>query len=62
MTYCFTQISHYLRCPRSYRHRYLDGWRCQYCGSRKGVQVHHISPRSQLGNDAEYNLITLCSR
>ena len=22
-----TQISQYLRCPRSYRHRYLDGWR-----------------------------------
>jgi hypothetical protein len=27
MNYSFTQISHYLRCPRSYRHRYLDGWR-----------------------------------
>jgi len=27
MTYSYTQLSHYLRCPRSYRHRYLDGWR-----------------------------------
>ena len=27
MNYSYTQISHYLRCPRSYRHRYLDGWR-----------------------------------
>jgi len=27
MTYSFTQISQYLRCPRSYRHRYLDGWK-----------------------------------
>src|SRR5713226_7298271 len=27
MVYSFTQISNYLRCPRSYRHRYLDGWR-----------------------------------
>ncbi len=27
MTYSSTQISQYLRCPRSYRHRYLDGWR-----------------------------------
>jgi len=27
MTYSFTQIFNYLRCPRSYRHRYLDGWR-----------------------------------
>jgi len=27
MTYSYTQISQYLRCPRSYRYRYLDGWR-----------------------------------
>src|SRR5271167_4745969 len=27
MTFSYTQIAHYLRCPRSYRHRYLDGWR-----------------------------------
>jgi len=27
MTYSFTQLSQYLRCPRGYRHRYLDGWR-----------------------------------
>src|ERR1700677_3053565 len=27
MTYSFTQISQYLRCPRRYRYRYLDGWR-----------------------------------
>ena len=26
MTYSYTQISQYLRCPRSYRYRYLDGW------------------------------------
>lgn len=26
MIYSFTQISRYLRCPRSYRYRYLDGW------------------------------------
>src|SRR5205807_4610256 len=25
-TYSYTQISHYLSCPRRYRHRYLDGW------------------------------------
>jgi len=24
--YSYTQISQYLRCPRSYRYRYLDGW------------------------------------
>jgi hypothetical protein len=27
MTFSYTQIAQYLRCPRSYRHRYLDGWR-----------------------------------
>ena len=27
VTFSHTQISNYLRCPRSYRYRYLDGWR-----------------------------------
>jgi PD-(D/E)XK nuclease superfamily len=27
MIYSHTQIANYLRCPRSYRYRYLDGWR-----------------------------------
>jgi len=27
MTYSYSQLSQYLRCPRSYRYRYLDGWR-----------------------------------
>src|ERR1700674_4919015 len=27
VTFSYTQIAQYLRCPRSYRHRYLDGWR-----------------------------------
>ena len=27
MQFSYTQIAQYLRCPRSYRHRYLDGWR-----------------------------------
>ena len=26
MAYSYTQISHYLTCPRRYRYRYLDGW------------------------------------
>ncbi len=38
-----------------------DGWRCQHCGNRTNLQVHHIQPRSHLGKDAEENLITLCS-
>jgi CRISPR/Cas system-associated exonuclease Cas4 (RecB family) len=27
VVYSYSQISRYLRCPRSYRYRYLDGWR-----------------------------------
>ena len=27
MTFSYTQIAQYLRCPKSYRYRYLDGWR-----------------------------------
>ena len=37
-----------------------DGWRCQFCGSTSGVEVHHIEHRSQGGSDREENLITLC--
>jgi 5-methylcytosine-specific restriction endonuclease McrA len=38
-----------------------DGWRCQSCGSRTDLQVHHIEARSHLGDDSEQNLITLCA-
>src|SRR5579864_2328007 len=27
MKYSYTQIAQYLRCPRSYRYRYLEGWK-----------------------------------
>ena len=36
-----------------------DGWRCQVCGSRQNLQVHHKQLRSQQGSDS--NLITLCA-
>jgi 5-methylcytosine-specific restriction endonuclease McrA len=39
-----------------------DGWRCQFCGSRTELQVHHIQSRAQLGADSVENLITLCSK
>jgi 5-methylcytosine-specific restriction endonuclease McrA len=38
-----------------------DGWRCQLCGSRRNLQVHHKQLRSQQGDDEEANLITLCA-
>ena len=28
-----------------------DGWRCQFCGSISGVEVHHIEYRSHQGSD-----------
>src|ERR1019366_1561784 len=37
-----------------------DGWRCQSCGCIEGLQVHHIEPRSRLGDDTAENLIALC--
>jgi len=38
-----------------------DGWRCQECGSMRDLEIHHMKRRSQLGDDAMDNLITLCS-
>ena len=46
------------------RHQVLrrDGWRCQSCGTLANLKVHHRELRSQSGDDAEQNLITLCTR
>ncbi len=38
-----------------------DDWRCQVCGSRQNLQVHHKQLRSQQGDDDDSNLITLCA-
>jgi 5-methylcytosine-specific restriction endonuclease McrA len=38
-----------------------DGWRCQRCGAMRDLHVHHMQPRSSLGDDSEVNLITLCN-
>ena len=38
-----------------------DGWRCQLCGSKENLHVHHKQLRSQQGKDEESNLITLCA-
>jgi 5-methylcytosine-specific restriction endonuclease McrA len=38
-----------------------DGWRCQFCGSTKNLQIHHKQFRSQSGGDSEQNLIALCA-
>jgi 5-methylcytosine-specific restriction endonuclease McrA len=38
-----------------------DGWRCQACGARVNLEVHHKQHRSQAGDDSELNLVTLCA-
>jgi hypothetical protein len=40
---------------RELRERVLrrDGWRCQFCGSMKNLEVHHQQFRSQSGSDTE---------
>jgi len=38
-----------------------DGWRCQKCSSLENLQVHHRTRRSQQGDDALENLVTLCA-
>ena len=44
-------------------HRVLerDRWHCQDCGSSKDLHVHHLKKRSNLGDDALDNLITVCA-
>jgi hypothetical protein len=37
-----------------------DGWRCQVCGTRSYLEVHHQQFHSRSGSDTEENLITLC--
>lgn len=38
-----------------------DGFKCRHCKFRNGLAAHHIIYRSQGGDDASWNLITLCS-
>ena len=38
-----------------------DGWRCQLCGTRINLHLHHQVFRSQGGSDSQENLITLCA-
>jgi len=37
------------------------GWRCQACGVRRRLDVHHVVKRSQGGSDFDLNLlVALC--
>lgn len=35
--------------------------KCELCGTRRGLEVHHIIPRVCGGTDAKENLIVICS-
>jgi 5-methylcytosine-specific restriction endonuclease McrA len=39
-----------------------DGWRCQSCGKRSNLEIHHKEFRSHSGHNSEENLITLCTQ
>ena len=52
--------------PEEYRELKLkifkrDGWKCQHCGRRDQLEIHHLVRRSRSGADCEENLIVLCS-
>jgi hypothetical protein len=40
-----------------------DGWKCRNprCKSRNNLSAHHVIFRSEGGDDASWNLITLCA-
>ena len=40
-----------------------DQWRCRVpiCQSRKNLHAHHVQFRSQLGDDIDKNLISVCN-
>lgn len=40
--------------------RLRDGDHCRFCGSSRGLQLHHVMYRSEGGPDEASNLITLC--
>lgn len=37
-----------------------DGFACVLCGRADGLQIHHVTPKSQGGPDESWNLVTLC--
>ena len=37
-----------------------DGWRCQLCGGRRQLEVHHVQFRARGGADLADNLMALC--
>jgi 5-methylcytosine-specific restriction endonuclease McrA len=38
-----------------------DNFQCRHCKNRNGLHPHHVTFRSQGGNDDMNNVITLCA-
>ncbi len=61
----YTSYAEYLETPHWQRIReamlWLAGERCQVCKSQKGLEVHHASGYSCLGNETPDDLIVLCN-
>ncbi|WP_354699753.1 HNH endonuclease [Paraconexibacter sp. AEG42_29] len=38
-----------------------DDWTCQYCGSRSGLTVDHVIPRSKGGSSDWNNIVACCA-
>lgn len=39
-----------------------DNWTCCSCGKKVKLQVHHVKPKRNGGEDVIENLITLCAK
>jgi len=48
-----------LQCWNDDDHVFSDGWRCQVCGTRSHLEVHHQRFHSRSGEDTDENLIAL---
>lgn len=49
---------------RNWREKVLrrDGYTCQHCGAKEGLQAHHIIPQGRGGTDRVVNGVSLCGR
>lgn len=44
------------------KERICDIGKCELCGSKKGLELHHIIPYSLGGTDSESNLLLICEK
>ena len=49
-----------LRDPDIFRILHAEGGTCGICGKSYGLELHHVYPRGQGGDDVRANLLFLC--